>query len=69
MKSKVMSSKSKAFVKAGPASMLPKKGAGPQKPGTSAQVGNGGGKWAKAGGPSMAPKTGARAVTPGRTAK
>lgn len=55
-KSKQLSVANKQFVRGGSHKMASKGSAGPQKPGHSAQMGHGGGKWAKGGTHKMAGK-------------
>jgi hypothetical protein len=56
VKSKQLSSSSRTFVRGGSNKMLPKKGAGTQTPGQTAQLGSGGGKFAKGGSTKMVGK-------------
>lgn len=60
MKSKVIKTSKGDFAKGGNTKMLPMKGAGPQKPGQTAQAGGGGGKFAKGGNGKMFGKQSAK---------
>ena len=69
MKSKVTKTSAPPFMKGGNGTRAGKQSAGPQKSGTSAQVGSGGGKFAKGGGGKMFGKQSASPMPSGKSGK
>lgn len=69
MTKKVLSTSSPAFAKGGSKGMFGKQSAGPQKPGTTAKNGSGGGKFGKGGSGHMFGKQSAGPKAPGKVGK